>query len=224
MQEREGAKGLVSEERKGYKTPPPELRFLNKPLLSPISEYTHTPHKILSSTSYSLLPLPPPMMLICVPSQSKTVSSEGSRSERSSSNSTEYTSPSPSPSSIASSKEQTRHYRGMTFDDILPSHMITSAPPPDVDQKEQKRGHSKTASAVERRTSRHSAAPAPSPTTTEQPQPRSPTKRSYPSGKKASGGGVGGGKSRMRATARALVRGLSVVRQDSRKGGGYEAV
>jgi hypothetical protein len=55
-----------------------------------------------------------------------------------------------------------------------------------------------------------------------------PSKRNYPSGKKLSDGGGGGGKSRMRATARALVRGLSVVKmtrkRDSRGRGGYEAV
>ncbi len=95
--------------------------------------------------------------------------------------------------------------------------MITNAPPPKVDQKEQKRGHSNTASAAEQRASRLSTVSAPSPTKAE--QTRSPTKRDYPS-EKASDVGADGGKSRMHAATRALVRGLSVIKRDSRKGGG----
>jgi hypothetical protein len=102
--------------------------------------------------------------------------------------------------------------------------MITSAaPPPDAaadgkrkQKQKQKRGHS----AAERPSpSRHSVPPPSSSTTMEQPRfPRS--KRNYPSEKKLSGGG------RMRATARALVRGLSVVnvKRDSRGRSGFEAV
>ncbi len=108
----------------------------------------------------------------------------------------------------------------MTFDDILPPHMITRAPPPsaaDADEKKRRRGgrgHSKTASAPER--------PSPPSISMESPRPPS-AKRNYPTGKKPSFGGTG---SRMRATALALVRGLSVVKmkQNSRERGGYEAV
>lgn len=130
--------------------------------------------------------------------------SEGSRSERSTptSTSTGYTS---SPSSKDGPEQQTRrgHYRGITFDDILPPHLITNAPPPNVDPKQ------KTKSA--------SRAPTPSTATT---TTMAPSKRNYPSAKKSSGGG----KSRMRATARALIRSLSVVKRGSRGRGGYEAV
>jgi hypothetical protein len=97
--------------------------------------------------------------------------------------------------------------------------MITSAaPPPDAAadgkrKQKQKRGHS----AAERPSpSRHSVPPPSSSTTMEFPR----SKRNYPSEKKLSGGG------RMRATARALVRGLSVVnvKRDSRGRSGFEAV
>ena len=131
----------------------------------------------------------------------------GSRSERSSSISTENT----SPSSPDGSERQTRrgHYRGITFDDILPPHLMANAPPPGAEQKR--------SSPAERR---HSAAPPSSsidPTTLE---PRPSTKRNYPSAKKGTGG-----KFRLRATARALARSLSMVKRDSRgRGGGYEAV
>ena len=132
------------------------------------------------------------------------------RSERSSI-STENT----SPSSPDSSEPQTRrggrgHYRGITFDDILPPHMITNAPPPDVDQK---RGdHSGPAE-------RRHAAPSSSATEAMGLEARPSTKRNYPTAKKSSGG-----KSRLRATARALVRGLSVVKRDPRGRNKYEAV
>jgi hypothetical protein len=115
--------------------------------------------------------------------------------------------------------------------------MITNAPAPLADaadgkQKQKKRGHSRAASSPELLSpSRHSV-PASSTTTTTtttmEEQPRPPSKRNYPSGKKLSGGGGGGGggKSRIRATARALVRGFSVMKmkRDSRGRGGYEAV
>ena len=94
----------------------------------------------------------------------------------------------------------------MTFDDILPPHLITNAPPPGADQK---RGH-------------HSTPAAPTSSTTEATtlDARPSTKRNYPTAKKSSGG-----KSRLRATARMLVRGFSVVKRDSRGGrSGYEAV
>ena len=136
----------------------------------------------------------------------------GSRSERSSSISTENT----SPSSPDSSEPQTRrggrgHYRGITFDDILPPHLITNAPPPGVDQK---RGHHSSPAEP-----RH-AAPTSSTTDATILDARPSTKRNYPTSKKSSGG-----KSRLRATARMLARGFSVVKRDSRGGrNGYEAV
>jgi hypothetical protein len=124
----------------------------------------------------------------------------------------------------------------MTFDDILPPHMITNAQPsPDAAEKQKKRRRgSKTPSspsppsAAERpKPNRHSAPPSSSTTattmTTMEQQARSPSKRNYPSGKKLS---ISAGGGRMRATARMLVRGLSVVKmkRDSRGRGGYEAV
>ena len=177
------------------------------------------------------------------------MSSESRRTERSSSFSTtssaDYTTTSPSPSSIDGSDRRAGggHYRGITFDDILPPHMITSAPPsPDAadgkgkQKQKQKRGHSKAASAsfsssssAGERPSRHSLPASMTPTATaaatDEQLRTPPSKRNYPSGKKLSVGGSGG-KSRMRATARALVRGLSVVKmkRDSRGRGGYEAV
>jgi hypothetical protein len=146
--------------------------------------------------------------------------SSSSPSEGSSSTSTEYTS-SPHPRDGSEQQPRRGHYRGMTFDDILPSHMITTAPPPGVEQK-QKQGRSKP---IERRHSTVTAAPT-SPSTsmamaTMEPRPPS-TKRNYPAAKKQSSGG---GKSRLQATARALVRGFSVVKRNSRgRGSGYEAV
>ena len=181
------------------------------------------------------------------------MSSESRRTERSSSFSTtssaDYTTTSPSPSSSDGSDRRAGgvagggHYRGITFDDILPPHMITNAPPsPDAadgkgkQKQKQKRGHSKAASAsfsssssAGERPSRHSLPASMTPTATaaatDEQLRTPPSKRNYPSGKKLSIGGSGG-KSRMRATARALVRGLSVVKmkRDSRGRGGYEAV
>lgn len=129
------------------------------------------------------------------------MSSEGSptRSERSS---TEYTWP------ASSSDGSHSHYRGITFDDILSPDMITSAPPPVPDAaagggKQKRRRHSKAASSSSSESS-----------TME--QPRSPgSMRNYPSSpeKKLSSAG------RMHATARAFVRGLSVmkVKRDSHR-------
>jgi len=162
------------------------------------------------------------------------MSNESRRRERSSSSSTsastDYTtSPSPS-SSYGSDQQQTwrkGHYRGITFDDILPPHMITNAPPPDAaaDGKQKQKQKQKQKRGGHSTPERHSL-PAPSTMTMDQSSPRPPSaKRNYPSGKKppSSGGGAGG---RMRATARALVRGLSVVKMKRNSGGrsGYEAV
>ena len=97
-------------------------------------------------------------------------------------------------------QQQHGHYRGITFEEILPPHLIMNAPPPGV---EQKKGSSKS---TER------------PPTSEPPPP---VKRSYPPAVKRSGG-----KSRFRDTARALVRrfSISVARKDTGKRRGYEVV
>jgi hypothetical protein len=108
------------------------------------------------------------------------------------------------------------HYRGITFDDILPPHLITSAPPPGAEQKQTQtrggRGRPKSAEVPSK-----AATTSTIPSTSE---PRSSTtKHSYPSVKHS------GGKSRIHATARALVRRLTLApKRDSRRRGGYEAV
>ena len=174
-------------------------------------------------TQYASYTLPPPM-LISVPPEPVSLSdyrsmgivdherdpSEGSRSTTSTS--TEYTSSSPH---SRDGSERRGHYRGITFDDILPPHLITNAPPPGPEQKQKQQGRSKP--VVERR--RSTAAPTTSSSSSSPPPPS--TKRNYPSVKKQSSSG---GKSRFHATARALVRGLSMVKRNSRGGGGYEAV
>ncbi len=164
--------------------------------------------------------IPPPNTNLCPP-----VSIEGTRSEPSSP-STGTTGSSGSSDGSEQQQQQTRkgggHYRGITFDDILPSHMIASAPPPEEANRKQKqkRGHSKAASAPAAAPAEHRQSSTVTPPSE---PPRTPTKRNYPSGKKLSVDG-GGGKSRVRATARALVRGLTAVKRNSRGGGGYEAV
>ena len=104
------------------------------------------------------------------------------------------------------------HYRGITFEDILPPDLIANAPPPGVDQK---RERPKSAQLP-------STSSSPSTTTTAERRSSTSTKRSYPPMKQHSGG-----KSRFHATARAIVRRLTVSKpkQDSRRrSGGYEAV
>ena len=195
----------------------------------PLSQPVSTPRSLIS-----LLPSFKPTKLPLSPQP--VSSSEGRRtaSPASTSTSTDYTSPSSPSSPTSSDGSQTRrngHYRGMTFDDILPSYMIANAPPPGADEKQQKRRRDSKApssSSAGPSRSRGSFSPPSSTTTTattmeQQQQPRSPSKRDYPSGKKHSSSAGGG---RMRATARMLARGLSVVRmkRDSRGRGGYEAV
>lgn len=108
------------------------------------------------------------------------------------------------------------HYRGITFEEILPPQFISNAPPPMVEHTT-KRGsvrHPKPADAG-----------GPPAATSLRSEPS--VKRSYPStkhsdgGKSGGGAGAGSGKSRIRSTARALVRGLTMKKRDSQ---GYEAV
>jgi len=105
------------------------------------------------------------------------------------------------------------HYRGITFEDILPPDLIANAPPPGVDQKRERPKSAQLPST--------SSSSSP-PTTTAERRSSTSTKRSYPPMKQHSGG-----KSRFHATARAIVRRLTVSKpkQDSRRrSGGYEAV
>lgn len=106
------------------------------------------------------------------------------------------------------------HYRGITFEDILPPHLITNAPPPGADQI--RRGGRPRSAEIP---STSSSSP---PTTTTERRASTSTKRSYPPLKKQHSGG----KSRFQATARALVRRLTLSKpkQDSRRRGAYEAV
>ncbi|KAH9963315.1 hypothetical protein BC827DRAFT_1266597 [Russula dissimulans] len=117
-----------------------------------------------------------------------------------------FSSPPASPSSGISSDSdqqgQRGHYRGITFEEILPPHLITNAPSPDVDQKQERR--------------KSAAARRPASSTSTSTATVSSTKRGYPSVKNS------GSKSRLRATARALVRHLSVAKRDSPRG--YEVV
>lgn len=97
------------------------------------------------------------------------------------------------------------HYRGITFEEFLPPQFISNAPPPMVEPKHGPTRHSKPANAVD-------GLPAAS---------EPPVKRSYPS-VKHSDSKSGGGNSRIRSTARALARGLSIMKK--RDSQGYEAV
>ncbi|KAI0250562.1 hypothetical protein BJV78DRAFT_1218573 [Lactifluus subvellereus] len=94
-------------------------------------------------------------------------------------------------------QQQREHYRGITFGDILPAHLIMNAPPPTVDR--QKRGSVRFPKPTER---------PPTPSVTEKPPP---INRSYPSAKRS------GGKSLLRNTARALVRVITVAKKDTPK-------
>ncbi|KAF8263197.1 hypothetical protein EI94DRAFT_1741589 [Lactarius quietus] len=94
-------------------------------------------------------------------------------------------------------------YRGPTFEDILPPQFISNAPPPAVEPKHGIVRHSKPAKA--------DGPPAAS----------EPVTRSYPSAKRSDSKSGGGG-SRIRNTARALARGLSIMKK--RDSQGYEAV
>jgi hypothetical protein len=121
-----------------------------------------------------------------------------------------------SPSSGISSDqpEQKGHYRGITFEEILPPHLITNAPASDVDQKQERR------KSVLRRPNSESSTSAATTTETESPPlPPPPTKRAYATVKHSTGG-----KSRLRATARALARHLTVVKRDHQSRRGYEVV
>ena len=180
----------------------------------------------LVSSPRSLLIHPPPTSAL----SPQPVSSESSPTRSEYSSSTEYTY---TPPSRSSSSDGSHSYRGITFNDILSPHMITTAPPPDADAKgEQKRRHPKakaaSASVAERPSpSRLHSAPPSSWSTMKVERPRSPpSKRNYPTSEKKLLSGGGGGKSRMRATARAIFRGLSVVnvKRDSRGRRGFEAI
>jgi len=102
-------------------------------------------------------------------------------------------------------KEKRGHYRSLTFEDILPPHLIATAPSLD---DERKRG-------MFCRSGKSST-----PLTTTIPEPRSRTKRGYPLVKHS------GTKSRFKATVRALVRPLSISKGGSGCGrsSDYEAM
>jgi hypothetical protein len=104
----------------------------------------------------------------------------------------------------------TGHYRGITFDDILPPHLIANAPPVDVDEKQGR----------VRPKSLHIPS-APSSMTTDR---RSSTskKRNYPPSKQYSPS-----KSGFQTTARAFVRRLTTSKkskQGSSRHSNYESV
>ena len=126
----------------------------------------------------------------------------------------------PSPTSETTQQERESqdrkgkgHYRGITFEDFLPSDRIGNAPPPGADQI-RRGGRPKSAEIPSTSSS--------SVTTTAERRASTSTKRSYPPLKKQHTGG----KSRFQATARALVRRLTLSKpkQDSRRRGAYEAV
>jgi len=115
-----------------------------------------------------------------------------------------FSSPPASPSSaISSDSGQQGHYRGITFEEILPPHLITNAPSPEVDQEQERREYG-AARPPASCTSASTAAKA-------ELLRVSSTKCGYPSVKNL------GSESRLRATARALVRHLSVTKRDSPK-------
>lgn len=97
--------------------------------------------------------------------------------------------------------------------------MITSAPPLDADEKQQRKIAKEASSSSSADEPRHQSVQQ-RPLSSSLSSPSSSKQRNYPSGKNLAGGG------RMRATARALVRGLTVVKmkRDSRGRAGYEAV
>ncbi|KAH9037662.1 hypothetical protein EDB85DRAFT_1935767 [Lactarius pseudohatsudake] len=111
--------------------------------------------------------------------------------------------------STSGSEAQRGHYRGITFEDILPPQFISNAPPPTVEQKRGSVRRSKPADAH--------GPPAATSLTSEP-----PAKRSFPAKHPDNKSGGGGSKSRIRNTARALVRGLSMAKK--RDSQGYEAV
>ena len=120
----------------------------------------------------------------------------------------------PGPTSTSEGQEQETkerkgkgHYRGITFEDILPPDLIANAPPLDVDQK---RGRLRPKSIQLPLT--------PSSTTTDRRSPTS-TKRNYPPLKQYSPG-----KSRFHTTARALVRRLTRSKKSKQRRNGYESV
>ncbi|KAI0301928.1 hypothetical protein B0F90DRAFT_1716446, partial [Multifurca ochricompacta] len=116
--------------------------------------------------------------------------SDGSPQTASSSSSSAFPSLYSDSSVQQEQQQQKGHYRGITFEEILPSHLITNAPPSTVEQKRGSFRHPKPAEQ--------------SLTTSPTGGPPPPIKqRSYPS-------------SRIRDTARALVRGLSIAKRDSR--------
>ena len=95
------------------------------------------------------------------------------------------------------------HYRGITFEEILPPQFISNAPSPAVEPKHGSFRHPKPANAD-------------GPTAASEP----PVRRSYPSAAAKSSDGKSN--SRIRNTARALARGLSIMKK--RDSQGYEAV
>ncbi len=111
--------------------------------------------------------------------------------------------------STDAAEAQRGHYRGITFEEILPPQFISNAPPPTA---ETKRGSVRLP-----KPSDSHGPPAASSLTSEP-----PAKRSYPSASKHSDSkpSGGGGQSRIRKTARALVRGLSMAKKRDSRGYG----
>jgi hypothetical protein len=104
-------------------------------------------------------------------------------------------------------EQQGGHYQGITFEDILPAHLITNAPPPVVEQpKRSSTQHRNQAPGPETKTSPIADPPLPS------------IKRSYTPMKRP------GGKFRFRDTARALMRSFTSAKRNSRGRGSYEPV
>jgi hypothetical protein len=120
--------------------------------------------------------------------------------------------PRPSTSTIGSD-HQSGDYRGITFEDILPSHLITNAPPPTIEQR-QKRGSVRLSKAPPAPAAeRHNSAPVPV-------KDRSPPsmKRSYPTVKRS-----GENKSRLRSTMHTLMRSFTFAKREGRgRTAGYE--
>jgi hypothetical protein len=108
-------------------------------------------------------------------------------------------------SSDRSEQQRGGHYRGITFEEILPPHLITTAPPPEVEQP--------------KRSSTQYQKRGPGPKTSSMAAPPS-IKRSYQPVKRP------GGKFGFRDTARALMRSFTSGKRkrNSRGRGSYEVV
>jgi hypothetical protein len=129
-------------------------------------------------------------------------------------------SPRPSTSTYDGSENQsaTGHYRGITFEEILPSHLITNAPPPAIEQR-QKRGSVRLSKLPPPAAAERSPLPVQASAPVRDRSPPS-IKRSYPTTVKRSGEN----KSRLRNTVHSLIRGFTFSKRQSRGGrtDGYE--